>query len=105
MTIKVMSEFIAKATVRTRVHVYNDAGTLTEPTSVQISIWDPDGGDPVVDAVEIVVDGKVEDGIYGHYYKTTTASKKGWWRGQADVVDGVDPDDITSVGTFGFRIK
>ena len=101
MAIEVISEFTATATVRTIAYIYDDDGNLVEPSSVSISIWDPDGGDPVVDSVNIVVTGRVEDGIYEHYYNTDADSEKGYWRGQIAVVDGT----YTSIGNFGFRVK
>ena len=43
MGIEVISEFIAKATVRIIAYVYNDADDLVDPTSIKAIIKDPDG--------------------------------------------------------------
>lgn len=107
MGIEVISEFIAKATVRTIAYIYNDAGVLVDPLSggsIKISIWDPDGGDPVVDGIAMTKQDSVT-GVYEYYYKTTASSKKGWWRGEVDVIDGTGEDAKTSIGNFSFRIK
>ncbi|GAH09956.1 unnamed protein product, partial [marine sediment metagenome] len=47
----------------------------------------------------------IDTGIYEYYYKTTTSSAKGWWRGEVEVIDGDDPNDKTSMGNFSFGIK
>jgi len=106
--IKVITEFVDKATVMVMVYVYDRADVLTEPTSVLVSIWDPDGGDPVVDESEIVVSGKVEDGIYEYYYHkdaSAAAMKSGQWRGEVLVLDGVLTDAIISPGNFSFKVR
>lgn len=108
MGIKVVTEFINIATVRVVVYVYNDAGALVEPTAVKVSIWDPDGGDPVVDGVDIVASGKVEDGIYEYYYHKDESSdpmKAGQWRGEVKVIDGLLTDAVISPGTFSFKVR
>lgn len=102
MAIEVQVEFIAKTTVRIIAYVYNDAGSLVAPsTSIKITITDPNGTIQVPGVVMTLV----EAGIYEYYYKTTTATTKRWWHGEVVVIDGVAPDDKTSLGTFSFRIK
>lgn len=108
MGIKVVTEFIDIATVRVVVYVKNDAEELVEPTAVKVSIWDPDGGDPVVDGVDIVSTGKVKDGVYEYYYhkdESADAMKAGQWRGRVAVIDSVGVDAVISPGTFSFRVK
>lgn len=108
MAIKVITVFPDNATVRVIVYVYNDAGALVQPTAVEISIWDPDGGDPVVDGEDIVVTGRVEDGIYEYYYhegEATEPMDKGQWRGGVEVIDGSGTGAIISPASFSFRIK
>ena len=108
MPIKVVTEFIDIATVRVVVYVKNDAGVLVEPTAVKVSIWDPDGGDPVVNGEDIVVSGKVEDGIYAYYYHKDEASDAmdaGQWRGRVAVIDGLLTDAVISPGTFSFKVR
>lgn len=105
MAITVQIEFIAKTTVRVLAYIYNDAGTLVNPSpSIKVTIYDPDGEAQVTSATMSLVDADIA-GIYEYYYKTTTSSTKGWWTGEVVTIDGADPDDITSIGTFSFRIK
>ncbi|MBA7478992.1 hypothetical protein ES707_14423 [subsurface metagenome] len=108
MPIKVITEFIDIATVRVVVYVKNDAGALVEPTAVKVSIWDPDGGDPVVDGTDIVSTGKVEDGIYEYYYhkdESADAMKAGQWRGKVAVIDGSGTGAIITPGSFSFKVR
>ena len=102
MAIEVQIEFIAKTTIRVVAYVYNDAGSLVNPTtSIKLTLTDPEGAKPVEDqAMDLV-----SKGIYEDFHKTTTGSEKGWWNGEIVVIDGVDPDDRTSVGVFSFRVK
>lgn len=101
--IDVQIEFIAKTTVRVVAYIYNDLDALVNPTtSIKVTIWDPDGGDPVVDGAAMSF---VSQGIYEYFCKTTSLSKKGWWNGEIVVIDGVDPDDRTSMGVFSFKVK
>lgn len=108
MPIKVITEFPDIATVRIVVYVKNDAGELVGPTKVLISIWDPDGGDPVVDGTDVVVTGKVETGIYEYYYhmdESADAMKSGQWRGQVAVIDGAGVEAVITPSSFSFRVK
>lgn len=113
MGINVVTQFIDIATVRVVVYVKNDAGALVEPTAVKITIYeptyDPDGEDPpVVDGVDIVSDGKVEDGIYEYYYHMDEAAEpmdKGQWRGKVAVIDGELTDAVISPGSFSFKVR
>lgn len=108
MGIKVITEFPDKATVRVVVYVYNDADALVEPNAVKVSIWDPSGGDPVVDGEDIVVSGKVEDGIYEYYYhkdESADPMDEGQWRGEVAVIDSVGADAVISPGNFSFKVR
>jgi len=108
MAITVITEFPNKATVRIIVYVYNDTDVLTAPTSVLVSIWDPDGGDPVVDESEIVVTGAVETGIYAYYYHmnaSADAMMAGQWRGEILVIDGAGATAVISPGSFSFKVR
>ena len=112
--IEVQIEFIAKTTIRIIAYIYDDDGALVDPTGcaaggylcVTLIITDPAG------TVKVPSEGDGDDtmtrsakGIYEYYYKTTTSSTKEWWHGEVVAVDGTDPDDYTSSGTFGFRLK
>ena len=102
MAIEVQIEFIAKTTIRVVAYVYNDAGTLVNPTtSIKLTLTDKDGTKQV-DAQAMSL---ISTGIYEYFCKTTTSSVKGWWTGEVVTVDGVDPDDRTSVGVFSIKVK
>lgn len=106
--IRVITEFPDKATVRVIVYVYDDTPKLVAPTKVLVSIWDPDGGVPVVDNEDIIVSGKIEDGIYQYFYHkgdTSEPMDAGRWRGEVLVIDGSGTGAIISPGNFSFRIK
>ncbi|GAF79737.1 unnamed protein product [marine sediment metagenome] len=104
MNIETIIEYTAKASVRTLVYVYDDDDKLVEPTSVLITLVDADGVTKI-DGEDIVVSGKIEDGIYEHFYNTSESSAKGWWQGTAEVIDGTAPTDRTSIANYSFRIK
>lgn len=100
--IEVITEFIAKATVRVIAYVYDDDGNLVDPTtSIKVSIWDPDD----VNQVDGAAMTKSATGVYEYYYKTTSSTTKGWWRGEVEVIDGTGEGAKTSMGAFPFRIK
>mgnify|MGYP001069545197 CR=1 FL=1 len=167
--IEVITEFTAKATIRSVVYVYDDDDALVEPTSVLITWAEPKGprsgvatattADHLIDTVknqftandvgkviynvtdkttatiteynspsdvtldtdimaegesyelycvyedEIVVDGKVEDGIYEHFYNTTVDSAKGYWQGLVEVIDGEGDTARTSIGNYSVKVK
>jgi len=44
MAIEVIVEFFQTATVRTRAYVYDDDDELVNPTSIKVTIVEPDGG-------------------------------------------------------------
>jgi len=167
--IEVITEFTAKASIRTLVYVYNDADALVEPTSVLITWAEPNGprsgvatalsADHLIDTVkkqfaasdvgkiiynvtdkttatitgfnstsdvtldtdimaegesyeiyavygeEIVVDGKIADGNYEHFYNTTVDSIKGYWQGLVEVIDGTGDTARTSIGHYSVKVK
>lgn len=102
--ITVITEFTAKATIRSVVYVYDDDDKLVEPTSVLITWVDADGTKKV-DQEEIVVDGRLEAGIYEHFYNTAADSAKGYWQGLVEVIDGTGDTARTSIGHYSVRVK
>lgn len=107
MAIKVIVEFPDKATVRVIAYVKDDDDALVEPTSVKVTIYDP-SDEKQVDGVEIVVDGRVEDGIYEYYYHKGSGEDpmdEGQWYGEILVADGTGADTIYSPRSFGFAVK
>lgn len=169
MGIEVITEFTAKASIRTVVYVYDDDDALVEPTSVLITWAEPKGPrsgvatattpDHLIDTIknqfaagdvgkiiynvtdkttatitqfnsssdvtldtdimaegesyeiyaiyaeEIVVTGKIENGIYEHFYNTTKNSARGWWQGFVEVIDGTGDTARTSIGNYSVKIK
>lgn len=84
MAIKVMTEFIRKATIRVICYIYDDDEALVNATSVDISIIDPDGT-AVVD--EAAMSNAAGTGIYEYYYTTTTAVIQGNYQIECDITD------------------
>ena len=56
-------------------------------------------------AEEIVVTGRLEDGIYEHFYNTSVNSAKGWWQGLVEVIDGTGDTARTSIGNYSVFVK
>lgn len=84
MSIRVVTEFIRKATVRILVYVYDDDGDLVDATSVDISIINP-SGTAVVDEVAMT---KASTGTYEYYYTTTVSVVEGNYQIECDITDG-----------------
>lgn len=77
-------KFLAGATVEIHPEIYDIDNALVDPTSVTITITDPNG-------TEAVTDGAMSTsstGIYDYYYTTTTAIKYGEWRYVITATDG-----------------
>ena len=108
MGIKVVTNFIDRATVRIVVYVHNDEDALVEPTAVKVYIWAPSGEDPIVNGTDIVATGRVEDGVYEYCYHMDTsadAMAEGEWKGQISVIDGVGADGVISPTIFSFTVE
>ena len=84
MAIKVMTEFVRKATIRIIVYVYDDDEALVDATSVSISIVDPKGT-VKVDAAAMT---KTSTGTYEYFYTTTTLFVEGDWQIECAILDG-----------------
>jgi len=54
---------------------------------------------------EIVVTGRLVEGIFEHFYNTSADSAKGWWQGLVQVIDGAGPTARTSIGDYSVRVK
>ncbi len=103
MSVKVQVEFIAGATVAVRAYVYDEDDALVTPTSIKVTIKDPDGTTQV-DAATMTQYGSVT-GTYDYFYNTTTATDTGKWYGEVVVVDGSGATAKTSIEPFGFKMK
>jgi len=99
--IEVVSEFVARATVRTRAYVYDDDGNLVNPTAVNIEIINPSGGT----AVASTAMANAATGIYEHYYYTAPTTTKGWYRGEVEVIDGSGDTTKKTYNTVSFKVK
>ena len=96
MGIELIVEFTAGASIRSLIYVYDDDDNLVDPTSVLITWVDKDGTTQV-DQVNIVSDGRLETGVFEHYYNTDSDSVKGWWEGLAEIIDGSGETARTSI--------
>lgn len=172
MPIKVITEFVSRATVRILVYVKDDNDDLVGPSAVLITIIEPNGprsglatvttashlidttknqfaasdvgktvynttdktsaviteytspSDVTLDTdimakdegyeiygaygVDIVLSGKVEDGIYQYYYhkgEASDAMEAGQWRGEVEVIDGSGTGAIITPGSFSFKVR
>ena len=84
MAIKVMTEFVRRATIRVICYVYDDDEALVAATSVAISIVDPDGT-VVVDEAAMTA---TATGVYEYYYTTTITVDQGNYQIEVDILDG-----------------
>ena len=99
--IEIKTKFVTRTTVRVLAYSYDDADALVDPTtSIKVTIYDPDDT-KLIDGVAMTKESK---GVYSYFYKTTVTSKTGRWRGEVVVIDGVTPNDYTSIGNFVFRL-
>ena len=106
MAIEVITQFIAKATVRVWAYVYDvDDALVDASTSIKVIIKDPNGTTVVPSAGNGDDDmTKAATGTYTYDYKTTTSSEKGWYPVEVTVIDGSGATEKTSVGTDGFNV-
>ena len=108
MTIKVITEFIQETTVRIRAYVYNDAGSLVDPTtSIKVTVIEPDGSTKWISAQAMIKDGD-NTGYYDYYKQTDGDTELGQYIGKVVTVDGEGEGPTgakTSTGTFSFKIK
>ena len=85
-------------TVEHEVYSFDtETWALTDPTSIKITIIDPDGNTKV-DAANM---DRVAEGKYEYIYTLPASPATGWWRGYIDVVNGSRPDREW----FGFTVK
>lgn len=101
MAIEVITHFTRKGTVRTIAYVHNDAGSLTNATSV--SITQRDSNNTLVTNAATM--DKTVTGTYEHYLYTNVNSNVGDWRGEVDVVDGSGGTAKHSFAHYGFVLK
>lgn len=89
------------------IEVKNTAGTLVDPTSASLVIYDPDG--------EVILDGLLagrdmaSSGVTGYwvyYFESDTIDVGviGWFRVVVNVLDGVGADERTTVVNGGFTL-
>ena len=107
MGIDVVTEFLSSASVRIWAFVNrnevnnNDA---VDPTTITITIIDPDGTTQVDDAAMT----KSATGIYYYDYHKGTASAAmatGRWRGTVKIVEGSGVTAIIIPVPFSFKVK
>lgn len=106
-----ITKFVDRATVWILVLVYDVTGALTDPTSIEISIYDPDGtkqllDDPNYEASMTQYSG--ETGIYEYYYHKgvdTDAMAAGKWRIEGDVIDGSGATAVITPFNSSFEVE
>ena len=107
MAIKVVIQFLDKATVRIIAYFYNDAGNLTNPTGTipaKIDLFDPAGTQKLTLATMT----NSATGTYYYLYNKgdpATAMDAGQWRGTCWAYDGTGADEVRSPGTFSFTVE
>jgi hypothetical protein len=103
MDLDVITKYIARATIRTVVTVRDDNRALVDPTSIFVT-WVDFNGLTVVDQENIISSGRISQGIYEHYYRTTISSPKGYWRGLVEVIDGSGVTAVNSPASFSVEV-
>jgi len=95
MSIEVITEFTAKASIRTVIYVYDDEDALTEPTSVLITLIEPDGprsGKATAATLNHLIDTVKNQFVAGDkgktIYNTTNETT-------ATITDYTSPSDVT----------
>lgn len=99
--IEVVSEFIARGTVRTLAYVYNDGGTLVNATKAEIKIVGP-SSTPVPGTNEMTNEGT---GIYQHLLHLGGTAEVGEYSGQVDIIDGSGGTAPHTPANFSFNVK
>ena len=101
MGIPIVDVFIAKSTVMVWAYVYDDDDALIDPTSMTITIRDPDGDVAVEDQAMT----KKAVGQYYYQYRTSTLTTRGQYAGEILATDGSGETAIVTPIAFSFRIK
>lgn len=99
--------FPDKASVWIIALIYDEDKALADPTSVKVSLSDPDGGTLILDKVSMT---KYEAtvGIYEYFYHkgdTSAAMALGQWTGEIMTIDGSGATAVVSVQPFSFEVK
>ena len=99
---EVVVKFIRESTVWIRTYVYDSDDALADPTSITITIVDPDGTTQV-DEADVTTNPST--GIYDYYYTTESDATEGWWQGEITAVDGAGDTAKYSKESFSFKVK
>jgi uncharacterized protein YfaS (alpha-2-macroglobulin family) len=103
--VKVITCFLEGDTVWILTFVRDEDKTYIDPTSIKVSIYDPDGSTKV-DA-QAMTKYESETGIYEYYYhkgESAEAMDKGIWRGIVKVRDGSGDDAKITSAPFSFEV-
>jgi len=85
------------------ITVFNSASDVTLDTDIMTN-----GEDYEVYCVyeeNVVSTGRLEKGIFEHFYNTSKDSAKGWWPCLVEVVDGTGGTARTSIGNYSVKVK
>lgn len=103
--IKVITRFLEGDTVWVLAFVRDENKAYVDPTTIKVSIYDPDG-EVEVDA-EAMTQYESETGMYEYYYhkgESAEAMDEGVWRGIVTVIDGSGDDAKVTTAPFSFEV-
>lgn len=100
---EVIVKFLSKSTVFIRALVYDSDGELADPTSITVTVVDPDGTTQVP-ATAMSKHG-TDTGTYDYFYTTESDCAEGWWSGEVWATDEIGERSVLSSKSFGFDVK
>ena len=82
----------------------NESGSLVDPTTYTIDLFDPDGTKKVDDAA------MTKSAVGKYYYQyhldaSSTAMASGQWRGRVVGIEGTSTTAVISTAPFSFKVK
>jgi hypothetical protein len=98
---EIITEFVAKDTVKVWAYVYDDNNNLVDPTAVRVTITNPDGET----AIENGIMTRKETGVYYYYFRTTPETDRGYYQGEVKVTDGAGETELVTTSQFNFKLK
>ena len=98
----IITEFVAKDTVKIWAYVYDEDDSLVDPTAATVTIINPDGETVEVDGAAMT---KSATGKYYYLFRTTEDSDTGYYQGEVKVTDGAGETAIVTTNQFSFKLK
>jgi len=100
MAFQVITDFIAKTTVRIIAYITDDNGNPVIPNGATIIIKGP-MGNALINSASMT---NTDLGEYTYLFLTTANSSKGLYSGEIDITNVVNAVTITSTASFNFRL-